>query len=216
MSTENVAAHKRRYDGSGRKRDATERQARIIDAAHQRFVRDGYGPTSIEQIATDAGTSAQTVYAAFGNKAGILRRVVDVAIAGDHEDIALIEREQPQAVFRAPDVEARLRAAVEVAVSTHSRSAHLIAMTHSLAGSDPAARDLANDLEGQVRIDTERFLATAGDRLRDDLPMPKLVDIALLLVGPLSFHRLVNEAGWSIDEWRNWAFEAIQRLVLAS
>ena len=111
MSTTNSAPAKRRYDRSGRQRDAAERQQRIIEAAHIRFVRDGYGATSIEQIARDAGTSTQTVYAAFTNKAGILRRVVDVAIAGDHEDVAIIERPLPQAILTTPDAPTRLQLA---------------------------------------------------------------------------------------------------------
>ncbi len=216
MSTGNSERAKRNYDGSGRQRDATERQERIIDAAHIRFVRDGYGATSIEQIARDAGTSTQTVYAAFTNKAGILRRVVDVAIAGDHKDVAIIERPAPQAIFTEPDVAARLHLAVEVAVMIHSRSAHLIALTQSLAGSDPAVRELADDLERQVRTDTELFLGAAADRLRDDVPMSRLVDIALLITGPMSWHRLVNECGWTADEWRTWALDAMQHLVMVN
>ena len=215
MSMKAPARTKRRYDGSGRQRDATERQARIIDAAHARFVGDGYGATSIDQIARDAGTSAQTVYAAFGNKAGILRRVLDVAIAGDHDDVAVIDRPEPQAVFTAPDVAARLQLAVDVAVDIHTRSAHLIALTQSLAGGDPAVRELADDLERQVRTDTERFLGAAGGHLRGDLPMSHLVDITLLITGPSSWHRLVNEDGWTPDEWRAWALEAMRHLVLA-
>ena len=214
MSMKTPAQTKRRYDGSGRQRDATERQARIIDAAHARFVRDGYGATSIDQIARDAGTSAQTVYAAFGNKVGILRRVVDVAIAGDHDEVALIDRPEQQAVFIAPDIAARLELAVDVAVRTHARSAHLIALTQSLAGGDPAARELADDLERQVRTDTERFLGAAAGHLRD-LPMSRLVDITLLITGPSSWHRLVNESGWTPDEWRTWVLEAMQHLVVA-
>jgi AcrR family transcriptional regulator len=213
---ENAATAKRRYDGGGRQRDATERRARIIDAAHTRFVRDGYGATSIEEIARDAGTSAQTVYAAFGNKAGILRRVVDVAIAGDFEDVALIDRPEQQAVFAAPEVETRLELAIDVAVRTHARSGHLIALTQSLAGSDPAVRELADDLEQQVRTDTERFIGAADVLLRTDLPMSRLVDITLLIAGPLSWHHLVNERGWTADEWRAWALDAMHHLVIAN
>ncbi len=215
MSTPGESPAKRRYDGSGRRRDATERQERIIDAAHTRFLRDGYGATSIEQIARDAGTSTQTVYAAFTNKAGILRRVVDVAVAGDHEEIALIDRPDPQAIFTAPDSAARLELAIDVAVSVHSRSAHLIALTQSLAGGDPAVRQLADDLDQQVRTDAERFLGTAADDLRADQPMSHLVDVTLLITGPLSWHRLVNERGWTADEWRTWALESMQHLVMA-
>ena len=66
--------------------------------------------------------------------------------------------------------------------------------------------------EGSHR--TGRFLGAAGDQLRRDLPAAKLVDITLLIAGWLSVHRLVNVAGWSTDEWRDWVFEAMQRLVL--
>ena len=150
----------------------------------------------------------------FTNKAGILRRVVDVAIAGDHEDLAIIERPEPQAIFTEPNVAERLRLAVEVAVMIHSRSAHLIALTQSLAGSDPAVAELAADLERQVRTDTELFLGAAAGHLRDDVPMSHLVDIALLITGPISWHRLVNESGWTTDEWRAWALDTMQHLVM--
>jgi hypothetical protein len=139
--------------------------------------------------------------------------VVDVAIAGDHDDVAVIDRPEQQAVFSAPDVAARLRLAIDVAVRTHARSAHLIALTQSLAGGDPAVRELADDIERQVRTDTERFLGAGAGHLRD-LPMSRLVDITLLITGPSSWHRLVNEAGWTIDEWRTWALEAMQQLVV--
>ena len=42
----------------------------------------GYGATTITAIATRAEVSAPTVYAAFGTKAEVLKRVIDVALAG--------------------------------------------------------------------------------------------------------------------------------------
>jgi hypothetical protein len=129
-------------------------------------------------------------------------------------DIALIDRPEQQAVFTAPDVAARLELAIEAAVSTHARSAHLIALTQSLAGGDPAVRQLADDLERQVRTDAERFLSAAAGHLRGDLPMGHLVDMTLVIAGPSSWHRLVNERGWTTDEWRTWALEAMQHLVV--
>ena len=162
MSTRITAPAKRRYDGSGRQRTRPSVRSGSSTRLTSGSCRDGYAATSIEQIARDAGTSPQTVYAVFTNKAGILRRVVDVAIAGDHEDLAIIERPEPQAIFTEPNVAERLRLAVEVAVMIHSRSAHLIALTQSLAGSDPAVAELAADLERQVRTDTELFLGHGG------------------------------------------------------
>jgi hypothetical protein len=70
----------------------------------------------------------------------------------------------------------------------------------------------ADDLERQVRSDTERFLGAATGHLPDDLSMSRLVDITLLITGPSSRHHLVNEGGWIRDEWRTWALKAMQHL----
>jgi len=65
---------------------------RIVDAAAELFVAEGYGTTTLEQIAKRAGVAVQTVYFHFGNKRTLLREAVDVAAVGDDEQVALLER----------------------------------------------------------------------------------------------------------------------------
>src|SRR4051794_11593353 len=79
----------RRYDASGRQAEADERRRRVVEAGRELFLEQGYGATSIKAIAEAAGVSAPTVYAQFESKAGILARIVDVALAGDHEESGL-------------------------------------------------------------------------------------------------------------------------------
>jgi AcrR family transcriptional regulator len=49
---------------------------RVLDAATELFVRDGYGSTSLEAVAAAAGVSKRTLYARFSGKAALLQVVV--------------------------------------------------------------------------------------------------------------------------------------------
>ena len=68
---------KRSYDASRRQEQARQNRDKIIDAAERRFLRDGYGTTTIAAIADDAGVHADTVYKAFGGKPGLVRAIRD-------------------------------------------------------------------------------------------------------------------------------------------
>ena len=47
----------------GRSEKARLTRGRILDAAGELFVRDGYGATALQDIATKAGCAVQTIYA---------------------------------------------------------------------------------------------------------------------------------------------------------
>lgn len=55
--------------------------AMLLDAAETRFLAQGYGATSIEQIALDVAATKRTIYAKFGDKAGLFsamaKRIVE-------------------------------------------------------------------------------------------------------------------------------------------
>src|SRR5918992_1425077 len=66
---------KRRYNSTRRDEQARETRRRIIAAARELFVTQGYGRTTIAQIASHAGVAVETVYANFRNKPELLRQV---------------------------------------------------------------------------------------------------------------------------------------------
>lgn len=68
-----AAQVKRSYDASGRQARAQATRQRVIDAAHDLFVTQGYGRTTIADVARDAGVSVETIYSAFGSKPALLR-----------------------------------------------------------------------------------------------------------------------------------------------
>jgi len=65
---------KRPYKSSLRQRQAGDTRRRIVEAAQQLLKSEGYEGMTIEGIALRADVSAQTIYAIFKSKTGILLR----------------------------------------------------------------------------------------------------------------------------------------------
>src|SRR3954471_22225827 len=70
---------KRRYHSPLRQEQALATRTRILDAALTLFGSQGYGATSISAIAREAGVVAETIYATFGSKRGIIDGLVERA-----------------------------------------------------------------------------------------------------------------------------------------
>src|SRR6476646_9432260 len=81
---------------------ATTRQA-VLDAARELFIAQGYGATTLDQIAARAGVSKPTVFSAVGNKQTVLSAVRDVAMAGDDEKLSMVERPLAEQIRQEPD-----------------------------------------------------------------------------------------------------------------
>nr|WP_255448600.1 TetR/AcrR family transcriptional regulator [Telmatospirillum sp. J64-1] len=65
-----MAAQQGRKQGPGRPKDEEKRKA-ILDAACRQFLENGIAATRVDRIASEAGVSKMTVYAHFGDKAGL-------------------------------------------------------------------------------------------------------------------------------------------------
>jgi AcrR family transcriptional regulator len=69
--------HRRRVEGvktrsTYRQEQAAATRDRIADAARRLFASTGYGTTTMDAIAAEAGVAVRTVYSAFGAKREIL------------------------------------------------------------------------------------------------------------------------------------------------
>lgn len=54
-----------------------ERKTAILDAATQLFIRNGYGQTTVDQLATAAQVTKRTIYSYFGDKAVVFTAVIE-------------------------------------------------------------------------------------------------------------------------------------------
>jgi AcrR family transcriptional regulator len=205
---------KRTYDASRRQEDARARRRRIIEVAHQMFLEHGYGATSIEGIASGAGVSAQTVYAAFTSKAGILARVIDVAIGGDDEEVMVRDRPEFRALAEAASPEELVRGLVHHARVTHERSGPIIHVLESVAGTEPALAELAADLRRQALDEAKHVLTFAPAAwLRPDVSGKDRTAIAFLLGSYSTWWSIVKDLGLSGARYEAFLTDTLLRLL---
>src|SRR5438128_2351853 len=114
---------KRRYRSTRRQEQAGETRHRIVQAAYELFIREGYGRTTMAEVARTAGVAVETVYAAYRNKPALLRQVWFTATRGDDEDLRLLDRPEIQAVLAEPDLATRLRGHAVVYIPVFRRLA---------------------------------------------------------------------------------------------
>ena len=76
---EEAAKSSRRYRSTLRDQQAERTRRLIAKAARERFLAHGWGGTSVRSVAEAAGVSEATVYAVYGNKAGLAMSLLDSA-----------------------------------------------------------------------------------------------------------------------------------------
>ncbi|NUR57440.1 MAG: TetR/AcrR family transcriptional regulator [Catenulispora sp.] len=100
---------------------ATQTRRRIIDAATEVFLQDGYVGAKTDEIAAAAGASKQTIYKHFGRKENLFEQIVLDRLGGIDE----IFRAAIGELAVTDDVEATLTAVARKFVSTIMRPSHL-------------------------------------------------------------------------------------------
>src|SRR6266436_10052696 len=80
---------KRPYKSLVRERQAGDTRRRIVEATRQLLHREGYAGMTIEGIARRAEVSAQSVYAIFKSKTGVLIELLDQSTFGPEYEEAV-------------------------------------------------------------------------------------------------------------------------------
>jgi AcrR family transcriptional regulator len=155
---------RRRYDGSRRQAQARATQREIVRAAHDLFVAQGYGTTTIAAIAAAAGVSVPTVYAGFPTKADLLRRAIETAITGDDAEIPLAERPTAQWVADTDDPAEVLRRYAVLCGEVASRVGRIYAVLVAAADAEPALAQLLDTFEAQRLVGAQHIAGAVHER----------------------------------------------------
>jgi AcrR family transcriptional regulator len=188
---------KRSYDASGRQARAQETRRRIIDVAHDLFIDQGYGRTTIADIARDADVSVETIYSAFGSKAALLRRVWFVRLRGDERDVRLLHRPEIQELLAEPDLVIRLRRQAVVYTAVFRRFVTLHRALEAAAASESSAADMVAEFDAG-RLDASTHYAKAAKKTGQlAVSMAECRDVFSATLDGSLWHRLVHDSGWS-------------------
>jgi AcrR family transcriptional regulator len=195
---------KRRYDSSRRRAQADETRSAIVRAARDLFIAQGYGRTTIADIAGAAGVSVETIYAAFGNKATLLHKAWDITVGGDDADIVFHERPEVVAIRGEPDLAKRLTLHAAFSTKTAQRIAPFQLMVQSAAGADPAAAAMLEEM-GRQRLAGMTVMATeAATTGQLAVTVDECRDVMWSMTDGMLWHRLVTERGWTNERFAEW------------
>jgi AcrR family transcriptional regulator len=191
-----------------RQRQALQTRRLIVDAARRLFLERGYGATTMEAIAGEAGVAVSTVYAIFKNKRAFLR-----VIRSDLLDQAQT-REIHEEARRQEDPELRLEMMAHQNRRQWEFGGSMIAIHEGAAAVDRvAAAELSEVLSSRRWIMT-RFVQEMKEALRHDLDASRATAILLALCQPAVYRELVEESGWSPSEYEAWLSEALKEQLL--
>jgi AcrR family transcriptional regulator len=192
------AVKSRGYDNSRREAAARENRRAVVDAARRLFLEKGYGATSLNDVAEAAGVSVQTVYGQLGSKRVLLKEVLDVAVAGDHEPVAMRDRPEAGAVMAEPDPEKKLRLLATMFTAVAGRVEPVERVMRSAAAVDLEVAEQARALDaGRLGGMTEiaQHLHDVG-ALREGLSVAEAAQVLWVFSGPATFRALCVEQGW--------------------
>jgi AcrR family transcriptional regulator len=202
----------RAYDNSSRAEAALATRRRIIEAAGEMLLRDGYHAMSVSALAANAGVSAQTVYNAIGGKAAVVKAVYDVLLVGDDAPVAMQDRPEFRAMSTAPDREAFVRAYAALCATIYERVGPLLGVLLAQgAGGDTGLQEFVATIDRERRAGNTNALNAleAAHGLPPQLDRERFIDIVWTVTSPEIYDRFVRRCGWTHAMYAAWLAEAV-------
>lgn len=198
---------KRPYDARRRRERAeTERTAtrlRVVEAARELFLTCGYVATTMADIAREAGVALQSVYKAGQSKADLLHLVADLAVAGDDQEVMLLERPSFAAVAGEANAERQVEMIAGLITAILQRLAPVwVAYREAAAVDAKAAANLV--AAHRRRHDTFAALIEQLPERRLRRPHDESTDSAWA-IGSIDVYLLLHSIrGWDVAQYSEW------------
>lgn len=202
---------KRAYDASRRRASAEERRGRILQTARNLFGHYGYGATSIERIAGEAGVAVPTVYAIYRSKRALLFALLDQADA--RADVAGLLRDLNAA---AGNPRKQLRRLVSFTCRFYAQAGDIIDIARGAGSTNEDLLALWQEGEDR-RLRGQKPLADAWDRsgaLRKNINAKEALDILWAMTGADHYRLFVVDRKWSAARYEVWLENTLERLLL--
>ncbi len=189
-----------------RQEQAEATRERIAEAARVLFARSGYGSTSIERIAAEAGVGIRTVYSAFGSKREILSLICERWLERARA------RELAEEVLAEPDPIARLRAAARWLRVLYAAGFDVVMIFEAATDESPETRALLRGKLAGRNQAMDAMVASLEGHLRVSVREAQAVYRAL--AAPGVYRELVEESGWTAAKFEAWVGDALARHLI--
>jgi len=190
-------------------------EERILAAARTLFLRDGYVATTLTSVADEAGLGHRTIYVRFGSKAALLKRVIDVAVAGDTRMIDVPNRDWFQTALNAPTLAERLDALAVGTSDLMARAGDLFGVALQAEPIEPVIADAYQAGRDATRDHLRGVVAKmATDGLIDArVDVGWLGDTVAVMFHPDTYVLVSRTMRWDLSQYRTWLHETASVLV---
>src|SRR5215211_9229079 len=206
----------RRYESPRRREQAAATRREILAAAQRLFERDGYAATTMEAIAAEAGVALKTVYVAFETKSGLLRALWNHLLRGGQDDVPVGEQQWYRELVADPDAERQIRMTARNSRVVKVRIAGVLEVIRNAAPLDREIgglwRRIQSDFHANQGVIVESLQAKRA--LRPGLSSERGTDILWTLNHPNLWQLLVDERGWTPEQYEAWLFETARAQLL--
>jgi AcrR family transcriptional regulator len=192
-------------------------EERIVAAAAELFLAEGYQATTLAAVARRARVGARTVYVRFGTKAALFKRVIDVAIVGDTEPVDVLGRAWTHSAFTAPAAAARIAAFAAGGRQIMERTGALFAVAQQAAAVEPLIAGFWQQGREQTRhVHALFWTRMASDGLLGpDTDLDWLIDTTTVLGAAETYLLITRMIGWDLDTYQDWLVTSMTRLAAA-
>jgi AcrR family transcriptional regulator len=192
-----------------------ENEERILRAAHALFVRHGYQATTLTAVADAAGVAHRTVYVRFGTKAALLKRVIDMAVAGDLAPIDVVSREWYRTATTAPTLEERIAASANGSARLVASAADVIGVARQAEPTEPILATAARAGRAATRDAIRTFWTCARDDglLPADCDVTWLADTTSVLAHAETYLLMRETLAMTPERYEKWLATTWRRLA---
>jgi AcrR family transcriptional regulator len=206
-----ATASKRAYNSSRRSLQAAQTRDAIVLAAIELFPTAGWAGTTLTDIARRAGVSVETIYKGFGSKKGLLRAALDAAVVGDTDPIPLNDRAEYRALGEGSRDD-RIARAARIAASINGRVAGVAQALVEAAGADEEVDGWRLQLERRRHEQIAHTITLVlGHPLGDDV-----TTMAWILYSAETYLKLVNDLGYTVEQYEAFLVDATNRFIAGS
>jgi AcrR family transcriptional regulator len=188
---------------------------RITRAAYTLFCERGYVGTTVADIAHRADVAVQTVYFTFHTKRALLSQAYEYAVHGPDDPLPPGEQPWYAQMIAETNMTRAVRLMVEGSGEILRRATPLDTIVRASADRDPdtaRVRALHERLRAHGYRDMLEVLR-AKSALRTGLTVDRATQLLLLYVGMDVYRVLVDDFGWTHDEWVDWTIATLKEQV---
>jgi AcrR family transcriptional regulator len=195
----------RTYQSAVRAQQARDTRRQLVSAGLELFIRQGWTPTTMTQIAERAALGRPTVYLHFDSKLDVLIACIDAALS----DTPVRERPDYQTMGTGT-LPQRTAAAARWLRDAYERSADIQHVLDQAAMTTPEAANTRTAMENRRHDE----FAYACSLVLAKAPPASLVDEVWAL-GSRAMWFMLADRGWSPQQWEEWyagsLLDAIER-----